>query len=102
MSVPAGLARDVEPAHSAVTRYHVLDDTGQDMADMRLAVRCGRTVVKHVLRAILTSLHALLKDAIRPPELFDLVLAGHEIHVGRYFFVHKVPLSYILTVILWY
>ena len=88
MSVPAGLAGDPLAFHGVVAGYHVLYDSGEDMADVRLAVGCRRAVIEHIDRAILAGLNALFEDPVVFPELFDLFFLLDEVAVGTYLFVH--------------
>ena len=88
MGVPARLSRDILSLHRVVARNHVLDDTGLDVADVRLAVCGRRPVVEHIGLAALALLDGLLKNLILCPELLDFALARHKVHVCRDFSVH--------------
>ena len=57
VGVPSGFSRDLLALHGMITRDHVLDDSGLNMADVGLSIRSGRTVVEHVGRAALTLFH---------------------------------------------
>ena len=88
VGIPAGLSRYHIALHGAVSRNHILDDAGQHMADMGLAVGCRRSVVEGIGLAFLAAVHALLEDMVFIPELFNLFLTTDEIQVGGYFLVH--------------
>ena len=89
VGVPAGLAGDHAALHGVVAGDHILDDAGQHVADVRLAVGRGRAVVKHVGRIPLAGGHALFKDLVVLPELFDLLFALHEFQIGGNFLIHN-------------
>ena len=89
VGVPAGLAGDLVSLHGAVARNHVLDDTGQHVADVGLAVGGRRSVIEHIQGPAFALLDALLKDVIVFPELHGRVLAVHEVQVRIYLFVHS-------------
>jgi len=88
MRIPAGLAQDMVALHGLVARDDVLDDPGQDMADMRLAVGRRRTIEKGEFRPRLAQFDRTLENVIVLPELQDLLFAFDKTHVGRYFLVH--------------
>ena len=70
MGIPACLTRNHAALHCAVSGDHVFDDTGQYVADMRLAVGSWRSVIKHIRLASFTHLDALFKNVFICPELF--------------------------------
>ena len=88
VGVPAGLSGDLISLHRAVTRHHVLDDSCQNMTDVRLSISRGRAVIEHICRAALALLHALFKNLIVLPEFQCVVFSLHEIQVRIYLFVH--------------
>ena len=88
VGIPACLSRHHAALHRAVSRDHVLDNTGQHMADVRFAVGCRRPVIEDVIRAAFALLHTLLKNVIVVPELFDFLFTGDKIHVSGNFPVH--------------
>ena len=88
VGIPSGFPRDHIPLHRAVTRDHVLDDTGQYMPDMRFPICCRRSVVENVVRTSFSFFDAFLKDMIFIPEFFNFFFSGDEIHIRRYFLVH--------------
>ena len=67
--------------HGAVSGDHVLDDTGQHVTDVGLAVGCRRPVVEGVGLTLFAVLHTLFKNLIVFPEFLDLFLAVDEIQV---------------------
>ena len=75
--------------HGPVSRNHILDNTGQYMTDVRLAICGRRSVVEHVIGSTLAVLHALFKYLILFPELFNIFFSLHEIKITRYFFIHS-------------
>ena len=69
--------------HGSVTRDHILDRTGYYVSNMRLAVCCRRTVIKHVLRAALSLLDTLFEDMMLFPEFGNFLLPLHKLQVCR-------------------
>ena len=91
--VPSCLSRNALTLHGVVSRDRVLDDTRQDMTDVRLAICRRRAVIEHVERVSFIFLDALLEDFIVIPELDRFFLAVNEIHVGVNLFIkHLFPL----------
>ena len=88
VGVPAGFSRNHIALHGAVARNHVLDDTGQHMADVGLSVGRGRAVVEGVGLALFSAVNTLLKNVIVGPEFLDVLLSFHKVHVCGDFFVH--------------
>ena len=90
MRVPARLAQHIVALHRAVARDDVLDAAGEDMADMRLAVRRRRAVVERIGGRALAQLDALFKHPVFLPECQHFLFARQEVEVGFYLFVHDV------------
>ena len=89
VGIPAGLSRNLISLHGTVTRNHILDDTGQDMADMRLAVCCRRSVIKSVGRSLFPAVDGFLKNIFFFPEINYLFLTIHKIKRSVYFLIHN-------------
>ena len=81
MGIPAGLSRHHVSFHGAVPRDHVLDDTGQHVADVRLAVGGWRSVIKCVGRTALSLFHTFLENVMVLPELRSLFFPFHEVQI---------------------
>ena len=90
VGIPSGLTGYIVALHGTVTGDHVLDNTGQYVTDMGLAVRSGRTVIEHIFRAAFALVHTLLEDIILFPECFYRFFAIDEIHIRRHFRVHGI------------
>ena len=88
MGIPTGLTGYIIALHGAVTGNHVLDNTGFQMSDMRLAVCSRRSVIECIGRTLLALFHTLFKNIIVTPELFNVLFAFHEIQVCVNFVVH--------------
>ena len=86
--IPACLSRDILSLHGAIARNHILDNAGLNVADVRSAVCGRRSVVEHIGPAALALLDGLLKDAVLCPELLNLALARHKVHIRGDFSVH--------------
>ena len=89
--VPARLTDYLCALHRMVARYHVLYNSCENMTDMRLAVCCRRTVIECVNRTCRAGRDTLFEDIVVLPELFDVLLALHEIQVRVDLFIgaHK-------------
>ena len=81
MGIPSCLARHLISLHRAVSWNHILDNASEHMADMRLAVGCGRAVIEHIDIIAITLFHALFKDAIFFPEFFNFFFSVYKIQV---------------------
>ena len=81
MGIPSGLSGNHISLHGPVSGDHVLDDTGQHMADVGLAVGCGRSVVEYVGGAFCPGLNALLKNVVVFPEFLYLFFPVHKVQV---------------------
>ena len=89
VGIPAGLTGNHISLHSTVSGDHILDNTGQHMADMGLAVGCGRSVVESVCFAFFAVLHAFFKDMVFFPELFDLFFTVDKIQIRIYLLIQS-------------
>ena len=78
---PAGLADDMAALHRTVTRHHILDNTGQDMTDVRLAVGCGRSVIKCIFLTFCTQIDTFAEDILFFPEFFDFLFSVNKIQI---------------------
>ena len=86
--VPAGFSRNQFALHGVVSRDHVLDDSGQNVADVRLSVRCRRPVKEHIGRTVFALVDALLENVIFFPEFGGFFLPLNKIQVCFYFLIH--------------
>ena len=82
VGIPARFPRDHISLHGAVSRDHVLDDTGQHMADVRFPVRGRRTVVENVVRTSFAFFNTLLKDVVVIPKFLNFFFSANKIHVS--------------------
>ena len=74
VGIPAGLAQDALALHGPVPRDQVLDNAGLDMADMRLAVGCGRAVKEREALAPVPMVKAFPDDVLFLPQSGDRLL----------------------------
>ena len=88
VSVPACLAWNHFTLHSAVARNHILDNTGQHMTDMRLAVGGRRSVVENIGLSLRAGVYTFFKNFIIVPEFFNFFLFFHEIQIRGNTFIH--------------
>ena len=89
MGIPSSLTRNHVTLHCAVSWNHILDNTCQHMADMRLAVCCWRSVIECVSRAFFTVFHTFFENMVFFPEFFYFFLAIYEIQIRVYFLVQS-------------
>ena len=87
--IPTGFAGNHIALHRAVAGNHILNNTGQHMTDMRLAVGCRGTVIKREGRTALAVLHAFFKNVVVLPESKNFFFALRKVHIRRYFLVHR-------------
>jgi len=81
MRIPSCLSRNHITFHCAVSRNHILDNTGQNVSDMRLAIGCRRSVIENIIRASFFFIHTLLEDIFVIPEFFNFFFTLNKIHV---------------------
>ena len=80
--IPASLEDDGLALHSVISRDNVLNDSGLNMSDMRLAVSCRRPVIKSKSRStVCLGSNALLVNVVVLPEFENLFLSVYEIEV---------------------
>ena len=89
MRVPPRLAEDILALHGLVARQHILDDTRQHMADMRLAICCRRAVVESEGVCPPALGDRLMRNVFVLPKLQDLLLAIDEVQVCIYLGIQK-------------
>ena len=88
VGIPAGLSRNHPSLHRMVARNHILKGTGLHMSDVGLSVRRGRSVIEDIGGIPLVFRDGLFENPLGPPELLDLFLPLHKVHVGINFFKH--------------
>ena len=88
VGIPSGLSRYHVAFHGAVSRDHILDDTGQHVSDVRLAVGCRRAVIKRIRLSLFALLDTLLENMVLSPELFCLLFSFNKIHICRNLLIH--------------
>ena len=81
VGIPTGLTDNMAALHRTVTRHHILDNTGQNVTDVRLAVGSGRTVVKRVFLTLGTQINALSEDILFLPEFFNFLFSVNKIQI---------------------
>ena len=87
--VPSGFTRYVASLHPVVTRYHILDYTGENVTYVRLAVSCRRPVIESIFALTLVCFKLLFKYFVVVPEFQRFVFALYEIHVCRHLVIHN-------------
>ena len=87
--VPSRFSKDALSLHRLVARQHVLDDARQHMTDVRLAVRRRRPIVEREILLACALVNRLLRDVVRFPEVFDLLLALNKIQRRVYLLVQQ-------------
>ena len=91
MRVPARLAEHLAPLHRLIARQHILDDTRQNVPDMRASIRRRRAVVERERIAALTLVNGTLCNMILAPKIRNGFLARGKIQICIYFFVQRNP-----------
>ena len=89
VGIPARLSGHHIALHGLVARDHILYNSRQHMADMRLAVCRRRAVIESESLRIFTRVDALLEDVVLVPEIEHLLLAVDELKIRRYLVVHN-------------
>ncbi len=88
MGVPSGFSRNHIALHGTVSRNHILDNTGKDVADMRLSVCGRRSVIEGIGLAFLAVFHTFTENVILFPEFFYFFFSLYKIKICTDFFVH--------------
>ena len=91
MGIPSGFSWNLIAFHRTVSGDHVLDDTGQDMTDMRLSICGRRAVIEHVYLIAFPFFHTFFKNMIVFPEFFNFFFSVHKVQICGYFLIHKQP-----------
>ena len=97
VGIPAGLTQDGIALHRAIARDEVFHRAGQDMADMRLAVRGRRAVIERIVRAPVAQRQGFLKNIVLLPESEHFFFAPEEVEIRFNLIEHLIP-PYPLTV----
>ena len=79
VGIPSGLSRHVASLHGTVSRDHILDNTGEDMADMRFSVGGWRAVIEGIGFSLFSVIDALLKNLVIFPEFFNFFFSRYKI-----------------------
>ncbi len=82
MGIPARLTGHLVPFHCAVPGDHILDDTGQHVADVGLSICRWRSVIKHIGRTALPELDTLFENILFLPELLYFLFPVDKIQTG--------------------
>ena len=88
VGIPASLAENLLALHGLVTRQHILDDAGQHMADVRLAVGSRRTIVKCEGITAFTIGNALIGNIVFLPEFQHLGFTLDKVQICVNLVVH--------------
>ena len=89
VGIPARLSGHHIALHGLVARDHILYNSRQHVADMRLAVCGRRAVIESESLRIFTRVDALLENVVLVPEIEHLLLAVDELKIRRYLVVHN-------------
>ena len=93
VGIPARLTGNVVSLHAAVAGDHILDNAGQHVTDVGLAVGGGGTVVERIVTTALAVLQGLLENVILVPERKSLLFPVHEIQIRWDFLIHNALLK---------
>ena len=72
VGIPSGLTRNHIALHGAVSRDHILDNTGKYVSDMRFSVCGRRSVIEYVRGSFSAAVDTLFKDLFIFPEFLNL------------------------------
>ena len=97
MGVPAGLAEDVLALHALIAGQQILDDTGENMTDMRFAVGRRGTIVECKGVVAFAGIDSLGGDVVILPEFQDFPLTLYEVQIGFYLTVQSYPSKFLQT-----
>ena len=81
VGIPTGLTRNHIPLHGAVSRDHILDNTGKYVSDMRFSVCGRRSVIEYVRGSFSAAVDTLFKDLFIFPEFLNLFFPVHKVQV---------------------
>ena len=93
VGIPTSLAENLLPLHGLITRQHILDNTSQHMANMRLAIGSRRAIVKGKGITALTVTDTLVSNIIFLPKLQNFGFSIHEVQIRIDFVVHSLSSS---------
>ena len=85
VGIPACFPWNHTSLHGPVSGDHILDNPCEHMADMGLAVGCGRAIIEHICGMAFSAFDALLKDVLVLPKLLHFFFSLHEIQIRRDF-----------------
>ena len=83
-----GLPWNFVSLHCTVSWDHILDNTCQNVSDVRFSVGCRRTVVEHIDLVAFTVTHTFSEDVIVFPEFLCLFFSVYKIKIRRNFLIH--------------
>ena len=87
VSIPTSLTKNSSALHGLVSGNHILNNSGQNVTDVRLTV-CGRRAVEEgVIFTTLADVNALTEDVVFLPESTRLLFSLNEIQIRRDLFV---------------
>ena len=86
--VPSGLSWNFVSFHCTVSWNHILDNTCQNVSDVRFSVGCRRAIVEHIDLVAFTVTHTFSEDVIVFPEFLCLFFSVYKIKIRRNFLIH--------------
>src|SRR5699024_3430597 len=89
VGIPSGLSWNHIAFHGPVSGDHILDNTGEHMADVRFSISGRRSVIEGIGRTFFTVFHALFENVIVFPELFYFFLPFYKVEVCSNFLIHS-------------
>ncbi len=81
MGIPACNTKNIFPLHGVITRDKIFHRPGEDMTYVRLAVSCGRAVIKGKAISALMLPEAFAHDVMFFPKKSNLLLPLEKLHV---------------------
>ena len=86
--IPSGLSWNFVSFHCTVSWNHILDNTCQNVSDVRFSVGCRRAIVEHIDLVAFTVTHTFSEDVIVFPEFLCLFFSVYKIKIRRNFLIH--------------
>ena len=88
MCIPSCLTWNHVSFHCTVSWNHILDNTCQNVSDVRFSVGCRRAIVEHIDLVAFTVTHTFSEDVIVFPEFLCLFFSVYKIKIRRNFLIH--------------
>ena len=89
VGIPARFSRHHIALHCAVSRNHILDNTGENVSDMRFSVCSRRSVIESIGFSFLAVFHTFPENVVVLPEFLYFFFSLYKIKIRTDFLVHN-------------